>query len=175
MGRGLEEGKSMDQIDGQGRINTGKKHIAATLAVMAFIFVHSAMPGRVSGSESGYFAELLSSITGIGFDTSQFIVRKAAHFTEYLVLGSCLTVNFFDLKTGMALSRSERKLIRDFIAGHPQLSAWIAGTLYAASDEFHQLFVEGRTCAFRDVCIDSAGAAAGILIASVIKRRCRRK
>ena len=134
MGRGLEEGKLMDQIDGQGRINTGKKHIAATLAAMAFIFVHSAMPGRVSGSESGYFAELLSSITGISFDTSQFIVR-----------------NFF--------------------AGHPQLSAWIAGTLYAASDEFHQLFVEGRTCAFRDVCIDSAGAAAGILIASIIKKK----
>ena len=159
----------MDQTDGQGSINTGKKHTAATLAAMAFIFVHSAMPGRVSGSESGYFAELLSSITGISFDTSQFIVRKAAHFTEYLVLGSCLTVNVLDLKAGKAFSRSGRSPRKDFIAGHPRLSAWIAGTLYAASDEFHQLFVEGRTCTFRDVCIDSAGAAAGILIASNIK------
>ena len=49
----------------------------------------------------------------------------------------------------------------------PWLAAWIAGTLYAATDDLHQLFVEGRSCEFRDVCIDSAGVVLGITIAAI--------
>ena len=37
--------------------------------------------------------------------------------------------------------------------------AWITGTLYAASDEFHQMFTGERSPQVRDVCIDSSGAA----------------
>ncbi|MDY6314114.1 MAG: VanZ family protein, partial [Clostridia bacterium] len=40
----------------------------------------------------------------------------------------------------------------------------LCSALYAASDEFHQLFVPGRSGEFRDVCLDSAGALTGILI-----------
>ena len=43
--------------------------------------------------------------------------------------------------------------------------AWVVGTLYAASDEIHQLFVPGRSGQLRDVFLDSAGVAAGILLA----------
>ena len=49
------------------------------------------------------------------------------------------------------------------------LICWCAGTAYAASDELHQLFVPGRSCQFRDVCIDSAGVLAGVLVFSLIK------
>ncbi len=35
---------------------------------------------------------------------------------------------------------------------------------YAATDEFHQLFVSGRSGQLRDVCIDAAGAVIGICI-----------
>ena len=127
---------------------------------MVFIFVHSAMPGEVSGSESQYFAELLASLTGLSFDIASFIVRKAAHFTEFTVLGICLTVNFYDLRTAKQASVS-----------HPAAYAWIAGVLYAATDEFHQLFVEGRSCEFRDMCIDAAGVALGTIIASLVISR----
>ena len=45
-------------------------------------------------------------------------------------------------------------------------------TLYAASDELHQVFVSGRTPSLVDVAIDSAGAAAGIaLLGWVLRRR----
>ncbi|MGH7943043.1 MAG: VanZ family protein [Limisphaerales bacterium] len=37
--------------------------------------------------------------------------------------------------------------------------------LYAASDEFHQSFVPNRTPRVFDVCIDTAGGAAGLLAA----------
>ena len=46
--------------------------------------------------------------------------------------------------------------------------AWVVGTLYAASDEIHQLFVPGRSGQLRDVLLDSAGVAAGILLAWMI-------
>ena len=45
--------------------------------------------------------------------------------------------------------------------------AWITGTLYAASDEFHQMFTGERSPQVRDVCIDSSGAAVGCLLALI--------
>ena len=45
----------------------------------------------------------------------------------------------------------------------PVLWAWGIGTLYAASDEFHQGFVAGRGPSIVDVTIDSAGVIAGVL------------
>lgn len=77
-------------------------------------------------------------------------VRKAAHALEYVILGILLT--------GAIL-----------YIGNPwkrQLPAcFFIGAAYAASDEFHQLFVPGRSGQIRDVMIDSAGVAAGIILA----------
>ncbi len=45
------------------------------------------------------------------------------------------------------------------------------GLLYAASDEFHQLFVPRRTCSFADWCADAVGTLAGIGIYLTIQRK----
>ena len=66
-------------------------HIIISVMAMVYIFAHSAMPGDVSISESRFFAEILSLITDISFQVELLIVRKAAHFTEFAVLGICLT------------------------------------------------------------------------------------
>ena len=84
-----------------------------------------------------------------------FPVRKCAHATEYAVLGVLI------LGTAYSFSEDSRK--------RSMLICWCAGTAYAASDELHQLFVPGRSCQFRDVCIDSAGVLAGVLVFSLIK------
>ena len=42
--------------------------------------------------------------------------------------------------------------------------AWALTTLYAASDEFHQLFIPNRTGSILDVGIDSIGALIALLI-----------
>lgn len=151
------------------KLDTVKIHIIITLALMVFIFVHSAMPGDVSGSESRFFAEILASITGISFQIAHFIVRKAAHFTEFAVLGACLSVNFNDYKSQNALIKADKAPAKQVTWTHPLIAAWITGTLYACTDEFHQLFVEGRSGEFRDICIDSAGVILGIAIAAIIK------
>ena len=38
------------------------------------------------------------------------------------------------------------------------------GVFYAASDEFHQIFIPDRTASFVDVLIDSSGVFVGILL-----------
>ncbi len=53
------------------------------------------------------------------------------------------------------------------------LAAFAFSALYAASDEFHQLFVPGRAGLFSDVAIDSCGAALGSALAALVAwRRC---
>jgi VanZ family protein len=74
------------------------------------------------------------------------VIRKLAHFTEYLILSVLLY---------RALRGGRRWNFR--AAG---LSLMIAG-LYSMSDEFHQWFVPGRTAAATDCLIDVTGAAAG--------------
>src|SRR5438093_1320913 len=74
------------------------------------------------------------------------VVRKLAHFTEYLVLSVLLY---------RALRARQRSSLQ--AAG---LAFVIAG-LYAVSDEFHQWFVPGRTAAATDCLIDVSGAVAG--------------
>ena len=86
-----------------------------------------------------------------------FPVRKCAHASEYAVLGVLM------LGTAYSFAEDQGKKNR--------LLCWCAGTAYAATDEFHQLFVPGRSCQFRDVCIDSAGILTGIVLFSLIKHQ----
>lgn len=76
-------------------------------------------------------------------------VRKAAHMSEYALLGFLCAILF----------ASYGYKIRNFALGFG------FSTLYAATDEFHQLFVEGRSGQFSDVCIDAAGALTGVIFA----------
>lgn len=83
----------------------------------------------------------------------QPIVRKLAHFSIY-TLGGILIYNFintYDIE-------NKRKMIYSFIIGG----------VYAITDEFHQLFIPGRSCEFRDVCIDSSGVLLGICIIFIL-------
>ncbi|MFC5985334.1 VanZ family protein [Marinicrinis lubricantis] len=41
--------------------------------------------------------------------------------------------------------------------------AWLISLAWALLDEWHQSFVPERTASFADVCLDSSGAALGII------------
>lgn len=117
---------------------------------MAVIFAMSAMPGDVSGEQSGTVVEILSQALeqlGISYpETSplslELLVRKAAHMAEYAVL-------FWLYRRALRLSGARR----------PGWMALLLCALYASSDEFHQVFTEGRGPSPVDVAIDTAGAA----------------
>ena len=91
-----------------------------------------------------------------------FLVRKLAHLTEYAVL-AVLTWNALRLSVAGA---SRRRL--------GGLTVLIAA-LYAASDEFHQSFIPSREATVRDVCIDTAGAIAGLLLLACVRHLGRQR
>ena len=149
-----------------------KIHLAFSIAVMALIFIHSAMPSDLSSAESGLIVDFLMK-------RFAFIVRKCAHFLEYTLLGFSFSLTASDYRnpcdgdaSGKLDSRAAAKytLRSAETSGSIDIAAklisWAFGTLYAVTDEFHQMFVPGRSCEIRDMCIDSCGVATGVLIGS---------
>ena len=134
-----------------------KFHLFLTILLMLFIFCQSALPAELSQQESGVVVRFLAGITGLEESLVSFVVRKGAHFLEYLVLGISLfwTVRDLRMRPGRVPGGS---------AGRAFLVPWAVGALYAVTDEVHQYFVPGRSCELRDVLIDACGVAAGIAI-----------
>ena len=52
---------------------------------------------------------------------------------------------------------------------------WLIAAGYAATDEFHQLFVPGRSGQISDVLLDSAGALAGVWIMTGLEKIRKKK
>ena len=123
------------------------------LGLMGLIFLLSHQPGGDSGLLSKQVLDFFASIgldlsSWLGERTAFLLIRKAAHFTEYFLLGTAVWWGFTPME-----NRNKRALI-----------AWTIAVLYAASDEFHQLFIPGRTGNVGDVLIDSFGAGVAILL-----------
>lgn len=132
---------------------------------MAVIFMFSAQEGETSSKLSGAVTE--SFITTVNpadgnieklLDESYFLkierfVRKFAHLLVYIVLGGLLM--------GALLCYPMKQSLR-------MLLAFLLSALYAASDEFHQMFVSARHASVTDVGIDSLGACIGILAVSIV-------
>ena len=142
------------------------------LAVMAVIFHLSSQTGDESGALSARVTAAVIRVVcpdfdGLGaeersllFDRAMHIVRKAAHFSAFAALGFFLLGHFRALALKTALRR-------------PALGAVVTGVLNAASDEFHQSFVGGRSPGLPDVGIDGAGVLFGVLVMALLLRLCR--
>ena len=144
------------------------------IAIAGMIFWFSAQDGETSTETSDGVIDFLLHLWFPDFDGMaheekaaildqfQFFVRKAAHFTEFAMLGESL-----------------RLLFHALCLRQPLLWAWITGTLYACSDELHQMFVSGRAAMWQDVCIDSAGVLTGalavMLVLYLLRKRRRKK
>lgn len=118
---------------------------------MVIIFVYSSQPAVVSDEKSRFVIYIFSKV-GLNLnsyfgDLADFVVRKAAHFSEYCIffmLVYNVVYEAFSLKKALLLSV-------------------VVAFLYACTDEFHQTFIPGREGRFRDVLIDTSGAATGAL------------
>ena len=110
----------------------------------------------ISSGQSGVFVEQLRHIApSVDQQLLTFLVRKGAHIFAYFVLG-ILTFN--------ALWRVD---LSKFKLNYPVGLSIIVCALYAVSDEFHQLFVSGRSGEIRDIIIDSSAATVGVFIISI--------
>ena len=136
---------------------SAKVFLCLALAWMVCIFCLSARDADESTDDSFFVSRVigyvfvddwsnLSSTEQQAFlEKIDHPVRKTAHATEYAILGM--------LWFGALDGRSRRFLL-----------AWLISTLYAGTDEFHQLFISGRSGQFSDVCLDSFGTVVGLMI-----------
>lgn len=162
------------------RNKAGKwSNIAGTLALiwMCVIFAFSAQTKEESSVVSEGFSYRIVNTTGLFFhlhlDEEQlreiaaaieYFVRKAAHMTEFAILA----VLFYIWLARWGMERIRRGCLAAFLT-----------MLYACSDEFHQLFVAGRSGRISDVLIDSAGAVLGMVLfmlaESIVFALCQRR
>lgn len=122
--------------------------IALIAANLVFIWGNSMLPAAVSQALSDFVKSLLPGrlpITGEEAETSSFIIRKLAHFTEFSTLGALLA----------------------WLAGMLGKKKWMPlgwGVAAACLDETIQCFVPERGPGLRDVAIDGCGVLLGIVL-----------
>lgn len=135
-----------------------KLHLWITLLVvnLAVIWGNSLLPGEISGTISNGVKNVLTMFLPKGQDNGSqdgFLIRKLGHFTEFTCLGVCLSQIFRRICT--------------------QKPRWyylplVCGAFAAAVDETIQRFVPDRGPSIYDVCLDTCGVIAGILIITII-------
>ncbi|MEI6578324.1 MAG: VanZ family protein [Eubacteriales bacterium] len=114
-------------------------------ACMIVIYLLSSQIADESAKLSNEFLAKIMELFNITMEP--YTIRKIAHGLEYFGL-AILIFN--------ASYQTWQK-------SKPYFS-FIFTLLFAISDEIHQIFVPGRACRFFDVCVDSIGAIAGILL-----------
>lgn len=125
--------------------------IAAALWI-CFIWGHSLVPGDLSNQESGAALSLMLKLfheLNIDLPLTKHLIRKSAHFLEYMMLGVLLS--------GALGGWRKYRLAQLRRFGELML-------LIPFLDETIQLFVAGRSGMIKDIWLDMAGEAAGALL-----------
>ena len=120
---------------------------------MILIFMFSHQTGSESSGLSSQF--VLWFQTYLHIPISEFIVRKAAHMSEYALLTLTLIYGFY--KNHYPIQKI-------------MIYSLIGTFLYACSDEMHQLFIGGRAGQFTDVLIDTCGGCLTIIFYDVLTK-----
>lgn len=130
---------------------------------MTVIFGFSSRDAEESTVQSNSVTELLIRIFEKDYDTMSDaqkqelvekydgIVRKIAHFGVFGVLG---ILTYF--------AAGSLRWIPEFLV-KPAYVSLPCCILFAMTDEWHQMFVPGRSCQIKDVVIDSLGSFCGTL------------
>lgn len=128
---------------------------------MAAIFYFST--DTFSGDQTGsLFWRIISfvypGVTQEQFEAIHFYLRKAAHFTEYALLGLLL---FRAFRAGAITSWR----------WNWALGSLLVVVLYALTDEYHQTFTRHRVGSIYDSLTDIAGGAFALLALWLVRRR----
>lgn len=127
-----------------------------------FIWSNSCRPAAASAGQSlqvlAWCRPVLQALH-IPEEMGHILIRKAAHMTEFMILG-CLW-------TGTFLARCPRRI------GRSMFTAGSFCLVTALTDETIQLFSPGRGSLVTDIWIDFGGSCVGILLVSMIYILCR--
>ena len=147
--------KYMNQLKGNRKL---RRLTVLSIVWIAVIFSFSLQSGDESGALSGgivaWFVGLFFPDDFTHIELVHFLVRKAAHFTEYFILGVLLSLNVREAKWRRVL-----------------FAPWLMGTVVACCDETIQLFSDGRAGQITDVMLDSSGVLTGCVVLMLVVRR----
>ena len=147
-----------------------------TVAVMVMIFCFSMENAETSDKRSGFIAMPVIRLLHPDYDQLDeaaqdeiyagvsLVVRKCAHFTEYMVLGFLLRLC---LESWFGHRMRKYRILA--------LIGFGAGTAYACTDELHQLGVEGRSGAWKDGLVDAGGVLLGVALGTMLVKTLNRK
>jgi len=130
----------------------------AVVAWMGLIFYLSHQPGEESGQLSGMIAGAVLNLIGKGGDaallqTFNGAIRVVAHGTAFFILGLFVGIAFHQVQ----------------VTDLPNaILTTVFCLLYAATDEWHQSVVPGRSSEWTDFFTDAAGAVLAVVILQVI-------
>ena len=129
------------------------KYFIPSIFLMILIFVFSHQTGSES---SGLSSQIVLWIqTYLHIPITEFIVRKAAHMSEYALFTLTFIYGFYKNQYPI------QKIM---------IYSLIGTFLYACSDEMHQLFIGGRAGQFTDVLIDTCGGCFAIMFYYVLTK-----
>lgn len=138
--------------------------LVAGVAIICVIWGNSLMPGASSNGFSLHVLDdvrsLLDSLGIASGWLTNFVVRKAAHFSEYAVLGAVMAKAIDPMRT------FDRARL---------FALCLTLVLVPSIDETIQLFVPGRSGMVTDVLLDCSGAAFGALLSASIGRALRHR
>lgn len=125
---------------------------------MISVFCFSNEAGEKSSNTSGRFTQTVVNIITLHSNTDEEtktnikekiepIIRKLAHYSLYTVGGIVILnyINTYKIKT------TKKAII-----------STITGAFYAATDELHQFFMDGRSASIIDIGIDTLGVITGV-------------
>lgn len=139
--------------------------LLAVIFIAATIFLLSNQPapqsGHLSTSLASYTHSLYQQITHteITLKAWDHKLRKLAHACIFFILSSLIMLLCYTFK----FSYKKSATITLFFS-----------IVFAMTDEFHQLFVNGRGASIVDIGIDSIGIFLAVVIMSVIFRRSKK-
>ncbi|WP_027088481.1 VanZ family protein [Thomasclavelia saccharogumia] len=134
------------------------KYFIPAILWMIFIFIMSHTNGNDSSNQSNFFVEIILKFINIDRSILALLIRKTAHMSEYALL---LFFIYYGFKKTITYQ-------------YTLLLSLLITFLYACSDEFHQLFIPGRSGQFVDVLIDTAGGAFMLLIIYLWQKKANR-
>ena len=125
--------------------------------IVIFCFSHqsASQSSNLSGGILGYIIDVIKNSFNIAIneDLLHTVIRKGAHFTEYLILAVFVM-------SGLTKNNVSK----------PFFKSVMICALYSMTDEFHQLFVAGRSGRVFDVLVDTSGAAFGTFVYCFTKK-----
>ena len=135
---------------------------------MIVIFSLSSETGDVSAVRSQDLVSMLNS--SLKLYLSEAFVRKVAHVIEFLVLSILAYIAMFATKhiqSDVSWNTSKLIQMKSDNEVYIAFALWVTA-LSSVADEYHQIFVSGRSASFFDVFLDMSGSIVLMVIIRVV-------